>query len=57
MQEDSENYDESAGEVSYESANREHHLQVATTTSSECWREIATGGMAEEGPQGEKKLA
>ena len=57
MQENNENYDASAAEVSYGAAIRKHHLQVATVSSSICRRGLATSGMAEEGPQGEQKLA
>ena len=57
VQENSENYDASAGEVSYGAAIQLHHLQVAPASSSGCMRELARCAMAEEGPQGEQKLA
>ena len=57
VQENKENYDASAEEVSYGAAIQLHHPQVAPASSSGCMRELARCAMAEEGPQGEQKLA
>ena len=57
VHQNSESSDASIGEVSYGAAIQLHHLQVGPASSSGCRRELASGAMAGEGPQGEQKLA